>query len=253
MELRSARYLVLLAGILSRAGAQTPPSASATLTGRVHTEANVPVAGAHVAVVAGGPDVVTDSAGHFVLSHAPAGHTELVIRRIGFEPSLFTLDLTAHDTTDVELMLTEAAHPLAPVDVNATNGAAMALARFYDHRSSSGGGHFIERADIERAQPQRLSDMLRSIPGFSFQTDPLQQRDVRVARSRLGPAAACPVQYWVDGMRVQEFNLDEVAPRDVEAMEIYAGPAALPPEYRTMNGTAGCGTIAVWTRVPAKR
>lgn len=255
MALR-ARYLVLLAtsvGIVAHAGAQRSPGGTATLAGRVHTADSLPVAGAHVTAVSGGADAVTDSAGRFVLTHAPAGHADFVIRRIGFEPSQFSIELLAHETMDVELVLTEAAQPLRGVDVNATNRADVPLGRYYDHRASSGGGRFIDRADIERARPQRLSDMLRGIPGFSFHTDAAQQSEMNVARSRLGPTASCPVQYWVDGMRMQDFSLDELAPKDVEAMEVYSGPAALPPEYRAMDGTPGCGTIAVWTRVPAKK
>jgi CarboxypepD_reg-like domain/TonB-dependent Receptor Plug Domain len=243
----AARWFILVAIV-------APPLAvgAQTLVGRVHTSASLPVAGAYVAPTAGGASAITDSVGHFVLAHAPAGETPFTIRRIGYEPARFTVDIARNDTTEIEIMLTEQAQTLPAMQVQATNPGDALLARFYDHRASSGGGHFFERADIERAQPHRLTDMLRGIPGIRLETNPIQQSSVRMNRARLGAFGDCPVQYWLDGMRVQEFDLDELAPRDVEALEIYAGPATLPPEYRTMAGTAICGTIAIWTRVPVK-
>jgi hypothetical protein len=39
-------------------------------------------------------------------------------------------------------------------------------------------------------------------------------------------------------------------PVDVEGVELYAGPAGLPPEFNQLYGTTACGTVAIWTRLP---
>jgi hypothetical protein len=44
--------------------------------------------------------------------------------------------------------------------------------------------------------------------------------------------------------------VDDVPMIDVEAIEIYKGPSALPPELNTRLGNPGCGAVVIWTRVP---
>jgi hypothetical protein len=66
----------------------------------------------------------------------------------------------------------------------------------------------------------------------------------RVARNN------CPPQYYVDGMQVTGFNIDDMPPGDVEAVELYAGSAGLPPEFNRMRSTAICGSVIIWTRIP---
>ena len=39
---------------------------------------------------------------------------------------------------------------------------------------------------------------------------------------------------------------DFVQPSEVEAIEVYTGPAETPPEY---EATGGCGAIVIWTRI----
>src|SRR6185312_11917352 len=104
---------------------------------------------------------------------------------------------------------------LPAVESDATNNW---LKKFNDHRASQGGGHFFTRADIENAKPAQLSDMLRSVPGLHLNAKPVGPPSVRMARSSLGAFGDCPVQYWVDGMRATDLELDDLAPQEVEAI-----------------------------------
>jgi len=78
------------------------------------------------------------------------------------------------------------------------------------------------------------------------------RRQVRFQRSALGPRGDCPPQYWVDGMRVEQASADEFPPNDIEALEIYAGQATIPPQFapRAVQAVKTCGVIVIWTRVP---
>ena len=249
---RALRPRRQFAAALALAAAHALPAQSdrATLLGTVRDLAGAGVPGVRIMTIPAGAIAITDSTGRFALLDLAAGRTRFTVRRIGFQPGEFSLDLKAGDTLEYDLRLEEKAVPIPGVETRGVSRADRALEKFYDHRASGGGGHFIVRADIEQKKPERLSDMLRSIPGLQLFSDPARQRKVRMARSNLGAFGDCPIEYWIDGMRVDGLSIDEIPSQEVEAMEVYAGPATLPPEYRTTRGTSGCGTIAIWTRTP---
>jgi hypothetical protein len=58
----------------------------------------------------------------------------------------------------------------------------------------------------------------------------------------------CPPQYWLDGIPLMNGSADEFSPDNVEAIELYAGPATTPPQFNTRGQT--CGTVVVWSRLP---
>ena len=220
------------------------------LRGVVNDDRGNPVVGARIAAVPDGPAAVSDTLGAFVLRNLDRGSSAFTVRRIGYDPTSFSVELASSDTTEVKLILTTAVVALPTVETRATSPVDMVLAHFYDHRATSPGGHFIVRADIEKANPQRLSDVLRSVPGVEMWTDRQGQHVIHMARSNVGVFGDCVPEYWVDGSRAFGFNVDELGVHDVEAMEIYAGPATLPAEYKIVHGTSSCGVIAIWTRVP---
>jgi outer membrane receptor for monomeric catechols len=118
----------------------------------------------------------------------------------------------------------------------------------FEARRQRGIGHFITRAQIEDRHPLMLSDMLRTIPGavlINAENGRTSVRFARVARRN------CPPQFFVDGIEVTGFSIDDMPPGDVEGVELYAGAAGLPPEYNRMHGTSICGTVIIWTRIPS--
>ena len=58
----------------------------------------------------------------------------------------------------------------------------------------------------------------------------------------------CPPQYWLDGIPLQSGSAEEFSPDNVEAIELYAGPATTPARFNTRGPT--CGTVVVWSRLP---
>jgi hypothetical protein len=44
--------------------------------------------------------------------------------------------------------------------------------------------------------------------------------------------------------------VDDIGIHDVEALELYRGPAGLPPEFNDRLGRPNCGAIVIWTRLP---
>src|SRR3712207_1103698 len=68
---------------------------------------------------------------------------------------------------------------------------------------------------------------------------------VRLRGSRCAPLV------WLDGAPAMagEFDLDFISPETVSGIEVYAGPATVPVEFRSTRGIESCGVIVVWSRV----
>ena len=236
---------LLLAALAPRAPAQL----RATLAGRVLDEAEHPVRGVRISSTVDSTLAVSDDQGHFVLRGLTPGMTRFDIRRIGFDPGSFSVALVAAETLVVDLRLDEAAVPVPGMETVADSYTRRALAAFYRHREGAAGGHFLTRADIEKRNPRDMSDLVRTVPGVMMIPGPNGPM-VRMARAT--GATDCPIQYWVDGIRATNLELDDIPPGDVEALEIYNGGSTLPPEYNGRYTHAACGTIVIWTRVPGK-
>ena len=44
------------------------------------------------------------------------------------------------------------------------------------------------------------------------------------------------------------FDLDMLERTDIHEIEIYPGPATIPPEYKGTGRNSMCGMISVWTK-----
>jgi len=143
------------------------------------------------------------------------------------------------DTTEVEVTLGVTAQKLTGVVVQAAPDHLRELYAF-EARRKQGIGHFITRRQIEQRDPYLLSDMVRMLPGVILSPSADGHAFLHFARI---PKANCPPQYFVDGIQVTGFNIDDMPARDVEGVELYAGPAGLPPEYNRVLSNVICGTI----------
>lgn len=234
----------LLSAILGLPAVVTAQPHTGAVSGVVKDSAGKVITGVEVVAMRAGVAARTDTAGRFLVAALPPGATDLSLRRIAYEPVVVSVDILESDTTDVEIRLGTLPHSLPTIVVNDRVDRGRVLAEFEAHRKT-GAGHFITRAQIEKRHPQLLSDMVRTVPGASMIL--VNGRSVlRFARSH----TSCPPQYFLDGLRVTAFNIDDVPPGDVEAVELYPGPAGLPPEFNELYGMTACGTVAIWTRIP---
>jgi len=192
----------------------------------------------------------SDDVGRFVLRDVPVGKVELSVRRLGFEPSAFVLTVPADRGDTLALVLDVRPLRIDGVIVNGTDMKRLvALEEFY-RRRAAGGGWFVTRAEIEARQPSYLSDVMRGLAGV--QVVRLARNGgstVRFLASR-SSRRDCPPQFWLDGQRLENFELDDVSPRDVEGIELYQGPGTTPMQFAHNVGTRGCGTVIIWTRLP---
>ena len=237
----SAVLLSLL--VATSSAAQSRPGGVA---GVVKDSAGRPIENVEVTAVVSGKTARSDSLGHFILSDVPAGNVDVSFRRLAFAPVILLITIPPADTTEVQVVLGVVAQELKGVVVQAHPDQLRQLVAF-ETRRKRGIGHFITRTQIEDRHPIVLSDMVRSIPGAILISDNGRTtvRFSRVARN------GCPPQFFVDGVQVTGFSIDDMPPGDVEGVELYPGAAGLPPEYNRVQGTSICGTVIIWTRIPS--
>jgi hypothetical protein len=232
-----------LAALALSAGAQGRLGA---VSGVVKDSLGQPIPNVEVTALKSAKSVRTDSVGHFMLAAIPYGITDVGFRRLNFEAVILIITIPPSDTTEVQVTLGVAAQKLTGMVIEAHPDQLRQLVSF-ENRRRQGVGHFITRDQIEKRNPLMLSDMVRSVPGTIIIADNGRTtlRFSRVARNN------CPPQFFVDGVQVSGFNIDDMPARDVEGVELYAGAVGLPPEYNRVTGTGICGTVIIWTRIPS--
>jgi hypothetical protein len=129
---------------------------------------------------------------------------------------------------------------LAPIVVEAASATyALSLAGFYERRMR-GLGRFVTREDIERRQPRSLSTLLIGTGAVMRCGRNLLCSPIRISSGR-----RCPVSVFIDGMKVESFNIDMIPPTDVLGLEVYRQGADTPAEFSRFS--APCGAIVIWT------
>lgn len=252
-----------------------PQSDSASLAGVVlqrGTRAPVPMA--TVSVVGGGARTQTDAAGRFVLTNLAAGTQVIHIRRVGFAPLEFEIDLAAGEAVTLrpgELMLDAAAVTVDSVVITGRGERlepALMMQGFYERRRVH-PGVFLSRAEFTTWHPMIFSDVLRRTPGVSIVANPNYHRQARAprrgvfggaqgntkmgvdTRKNLIKMRGCEtIAVWLDGVLLgtaEEIDVDaSVGVSEIEGVEVFRGPSEIPARFTGAN--AACGALVLWTR-----
>lgn len=237
---RIGRQLALSLVVTSTATAQTRTA----VVGLIRDSSGAPVAQAHIA--SSGVRTISDSAGRFTMENLPTGRVALSVRRLGFEPADLFVQLFAGRRDSLIVVLTVLPVDLPGVITNVDAARGGRLAEFYRHREN-GMGKYLDRKQLDAMRVSLTSDVLRRLPGVRLVPDRNGRYVLRMGRSG---GRNCPPDFWVDGIRAQFLNIDDLPLSDVEALEVYSGPGALPPEYNNRFGNPACGAVVIWTRVP---
>lgn len=165
--------------------------------------------------------LATDTTGHGTLAVADDESLLISIRRLGFQP--VTLPVSP-GTTDDMLIVALAPSPalLAPTITRAEQETRrLQLNGFYDRRTSSHGGTFLDSAAIAKRKPNDLYSLLK-------------------------PYLHDCTMIYVDGMRFPAPNLRL---EDVLAVEIYRSNNQAPPQFANpVESLNRCGSIVIWRR-----
>ncbi|MEP6507555.1 MAG: TonB family protein, partial [Gemmatimonadales bacterium] len=169
---------------------------------------------------------------------------DLRARRVGYTPSVSTLEFSQGAEPFIELRLVPVPNYLPTVQVREPRQAYDARLAGFEERSKKGVGHFITRARLERVHSYRFTDVLREVPG-------VQLRTLRGGGTTLSlRGASCSPLVFVDGTPANSgaVDLDMFDLASVEGIEIYPGLSSVPPEFVTGRGGERCGVVAIWSR-----
>lgn len=200
-------------------------------------------------------DAVSDSAGLFAFEEVPAGEHVLVIRYLNMisEPGdAATVVVRRQETTTLEITLVLNVVPVPELVIEVEAIDPIGKMAGFDRRRTGASGTFITREDIERRQPQRLSQMFYTVPGVRVVGAAMGETHTNLYSTR--SPFSCPMLYYLDGIRqppTSAFGIDVLPPQDIEGIEVYVGSSSTPAVFRYRG--AQCGVVAIWTRDPTRR
>lgn len=244
-------------GETRQADGPAPRPRTASVSGVVTGSDNRVLRDATVVLLGAAGTARTDSAGEFRIASLPAGSHTLEVRRIGFVPSHATVHLRPGRTARVRLHLTQPVVLLDSVRVLTDRVVRVDQTRGFEDRRRREHGVFIDRREIDRRAPTETADLLRGIPGVSerfTQTAGTMAVSDRGARSIYGDKGVCATTVYLDGLLIPETlngatDLDRwIKPREIEAIEVYAGPSQTPAEFN--RPVSACGVVLIWSREP---
>ncbi len=264
------RWVRLLVGTLAALPASLPAQEQGVTGVVLDSVSRRPLEGASVYFTTLEGESRTTADGRFRLRVASGRDTLMVVRRIGFVPTTFTVHLSpgvpVSDLGYLQL------RPVATrLDVMAVEAEQVRrypqLEGFYARKDGLQGlGHYFTRDDVEKVAAARTSDLLRrshkveiecgKSPGAQCFAASRRARETRLSRAPRDSTniedvslsfgtGRCRMEVWVDGVR-SPFDLDTIPVDWIVGIEIYSGPATTPPVF----GMGACGVVAIWTTVP---
>ncbi|CAN5226840.1 hypothetical protein BH23GEM2_BH23GEM2_14060 [soil metagenome] len=224
----------------------------ALVSGVVVDSGGAPVQGARVSLSGRDAAATTDDNGRFSLQAPGPGHYVLAVRRLGFRAETRRITLSADAPAEVKWILATAPVHLAEV-VTFGTASDFELSTGFGERRRRGTGVFIDRADIERRRPHNLTDLLRTVSGFSVHRTLTRwgyQTTATLERVSSG-SVGCPIDYYVNGHEYTPTSMgidSDVPATQIEAIEVYK-PSQTPPQFVGMRSR--CGAVVIWTRYRA--
>ncbi|MBX6330662.1 MAG: TonB family protein [Gemmatimonadaceae bacterium] len=222
------------------AAAQTPTVTPVAVT--VRDSSGAGIAGAEVVIEGTNARGYTDDEGHLRLTALHTGLARVAVRRLGFRPGTVAVAIDTAGVAVANVTLVRTAQLLSPILVRARDYTGY-MGDFY-RRRDLGIGRFITRADLERQQPFRLTDVFRRIPGVRIVSTRLIENAIRFRGEHCAPLV------WLDGTpaAAAEFDLDALPPESIEGIEVYSGVSEVPPQFMASGGLGSCGVVVVWSR-----
>jgi CarboxypepD_reg-like domain/Carboxypeptidase regulatory-like domain/TonB-dependent Receptor Plug Domain len=209
--------------------------------GRVFdSETGRPLETVEVQIAGAGLWTLSDENGLFRFDAVPAGLHVLKVDRVGYAHRETVLRVIGRAGHQVEVALSEEAIELEPITVEVRSRRWYSDMAGLQNRMTLGIGRFLLRHDLIGRGITRLADAAYGVPGFMVRR--LGRYATVVVRGR------CEATVFLDGRRhVPDpyLGLDAIPVFDLEAVELYRGPAETPPEFQAMEG---CGSIVAWTR-----
>jgi hypothetical protein len=265
------------------AGAQATPMrqivGTGTIDGIVTDTMLVPLTSATVSVLGSNIRVVTGDNGRFRIASLDPGEYIVIAHRLGYEPLSARVNVTVTDTERVSFALERVTAALDTVKVA---GAQLPprFAEFESRLKNKEATAAFTRDDILKVNPVDTWQMLSRVPSLKLIPHGkngglwvVSNRSMKIDGHSL-QAVPCFMSVMVDGVMLaadpppiglaagsgttgdpnlvsagggfDAMNLP--SPDQIHGIEVFAGPASIPPQYNGAANNKMCGLIAIWTR-----
>ncbi len=271
----AAALIFVIGSPFAARGQQPQPTGG--ISGRATNERGEVMSGVEIEVVDAHRKTHTSGNGLYHLDSIGAGAHVFQARRVGFSALVASVEVDSAETTYADVVMRPTVNVLASVLVKADLLMRGVPRAFMERMHSGAQGTYITAADIKRQNPQRVSDILRFVPGVKVASngEVFSSRGLVTVLSN-GCANGLPV--YLDNVQVGggtgggpdgfigDLNAgrvgrgpapvgttalarsmaDIVPPERVVAIEVYSGPATVPPTLPAAN--SACGAVFIWTR-----
>lgn len=222
----------------------------------VDVQREAPVGLARVSLPALDRRTVADAEGRFRFRDVPPGSYELRVRFLGYEATVREVEVPAGDARSVEVRVAPGPVELEELEVSVRS---LTWVPGFRERRRSATGHFFTKSEIEEADPDHLTGLLRDREGVRIGLD----RNAHGADKRYpqfyyrgpgGEGVFCRPVVFVDGEMMGPgrpyLRFNEIPPDEVLAMEVYYRerdvPEAIEYEHRDPgSGSESDGTAGV--------
>jgi hypothetical protein len=222
------------------------------IAGIVRDTASRPVAAADIIIRPGGQRARSDSAGKFIITGLGADHYTVRARKIGYAPTTYDVSLANAGRADISLVFDQPMPMLDTIKVTAGRTCSEWSLDGFVCRRKAGGGVFLDYTDIDDKEAYWTADLFRDMKGFRTSVRGTRYGPVRFVESN--PPWGC-ITSLVDGRPASLATLVPELPTDLIAMEVYARPDSVPPEYQRYTWPNGgitrsgrCSVIVYWTQ-----
>ena len=252
----AARFIVaayLLAAAIRATPAQAPQlSYRNRLLGVFDAQSGLPIEGVEVGDMLSKASALTTSTGTVALSFLPEGETLVRIRKVGYQPVTIPVAISPVDTAPLTILMKAGAQTLPTVVTNdsAPRHVSPALNAFDERRHTNVGGYFVAEDILRKNDTKRMTSIVRTLPGLNVTCASYGQRagqcwaaSTRVARICGG---GCLVQFYIDGIMVDDDDLEKLRVDQFAGVDYSPGGASVPPQYNKTG--SHCGTLLLWTR-----
>jgi hypothetical protein len=218
------------------------------IIGRVTDDGGRAISDVDVRVVGREERAISTTEGGFRVVDVEPGLLEVRFTRLGYAPRTALLLVQPGRTSEVRVAMSPEAIDLEPISVT-VRSQFLERNGFYERsRSTAGFGRQFGPQELQAMFPRYVSDAVRRVPGIEV-TDPTRQpvgfeafaTNRRVVSLDQGP---CQLPVYVDGVRTGDYNLNQVDPVHVDAIEVYTGGNS-PAQFQMMNP---CGVVLIWTK-----